>query len=246
MLLFTNLVSQNYCDVLLHTGPPSWTTYKLIMYLILTRRAQESFDKSAFAYSSVKIRIWMILLITWSTLNIICNVFTSTFYISSNPHEIPQCDVELDPPLLISMILLDLVGGFGSAYLMINPLLQINRMRKQTGQQISIKFQNIAHKQAILSGISIITSWFAMVMIILTDNMHLVWVSLDLVISTLTVILIYDWNKWLFEKMCCCIVKDKREMNNDNIDLESVAASDGNEPQKDFIEYEQVEQTSSV
>ena len=236
MLLFSNLMySQSYCDALLITGPPSWTTYKLLMYLILTRRAEECFGKSAFAYSTVKIRIWMIILIIWSIINCVCNISLSTFFLSSDPNEVPRCDVILYPPFVISMILLDLVGGFGSAYLMIKPLLTMNKMRKEAGQETSDKLHDIAQKQAILSGISIGTSWFALIMISLTANMHLVWVSIDLVMSTMTVILIYDWNKWLFQKLCGCCNKQQETEINKETGIDKQDDDDGNDDEREEI-----------
>lgn len=238
-----------FCKSILLIGPPLYVIYKLWMYLILTQRAKEYFGNSAFAYSNKKLRIFQYIIILWSILNAISTMLLSTITVADNPKQVPRCDGVLYPPFVISMILLDIFSGIGSSYLLIRPMMQMHKMEHSsndpTKTSIFVKihsdcsesnpiftpyeFRRIAKKQAILSGISVSTSWFALMAVILT-NMHLVFVSLDFVVSTLSVILIYSWNEWIFDRLCCCFMMKKEAISvNDIKNLEQAIVKSSEE-----------------
>ena len=227
-------INSIFCTYINYTGAPSYVTYKLLMYLILTTRAEEYFNNSAFAYSAKKLRIWKLILITWCALNIIGFMATTSTMIYDEDR-VPKCVDIVVPVIGILFVLLDLVAGIGCGYLLINPLLKMHKMEKQsikdqidsdndnekhhnkttelqrnrsmsTQNQINIQgtFKRVARKQAILSGIAILPTWLNLVAIIILTEMYMVFISIDLVISTLSVLLIYSWNQWLYDRLCCC------------------------------------------
>ena len=151
----------------------------------------------------------------------------SKISLAEDPTEIPRCSGVLFPPFVMSMISLDMVAGSGSSYLLIKPMLKMHKMEEELeknsiNDQVysgsgkdAFEFKSIAKKQAILSGISVSTSWFTLIGVMLT-NMHLVFVSLDLVISTMSVLLIYSWNQWIFDRLCCCCMGSKAKSPSEN------------------------------
>ena len=133
----------------------------------------------------------------WSILNAVATAIGSKISVSSDPDEVPQCLGLVFLPALMSWLLLDAIAGSGCAYLLINPLMKIHEMEHTN------EFKRIAKKQAMLSGISVKTTWLALIAMALT-NMHMVFGSMDLLVSTFCVILMYSWNKWMYEILCCC------------------------------------------
>ena len=224
LITFTpSIASYPLCNFITYAVPQSYMIFKLFIYLILTSRAKEYFSNSCFAYTPWKLNLWQIIAIIWCITNAISFIPYSTTSLSSTT--IPICQASVDPPSYISLswILLDIIGGAGVSLLLIRPLLRMHKLEQESAkieEQSKLKdftseFKRIAKKQAILSGVSILTSWAAIVALV-GDELHngvdtkLPFVSLDVTVSTLMIILIYSWNEWIFNKLsfcCCCIVK---------------------------------------
>ena len=234
------------------------------MYLILTHRAKEYFSNSSLAFTSWKLNIWQVIAIIWSIINTIAFIPYSSAKVSQDPTEIPQCKNIVEPPIFISLswLLLDIIGGAGASYLLIRPLLKMYNLEKTSKidvqsdlKCVTSEFKRIAKKQAILSGISVGTSWAAIIALIF-DGMgdkqqgeQMVFISLDVTVSILSIILIYSWNEWVFDKLsfcCCCIVKVPEKLSLKNMSSMTSNTKDVSHTTKDMAHLEVVVKESEI
>eukprot|EP01084_Bolivina_argentea_P202422 345866_1 len=71
----------------------------------------------------------------------------------------------------------------------------------------------MAVKQCTLSIITIITTLMAMICVAMF-SMEQVFIAVDVNISTLCIVLMYRWNQYLVEKLCCICVKSNAYRRN--------------------------------
>ena len=110
---------------------------------------------------------------------------TQTF----DPTLYPPCDLEAFEVGLMSMALQDIVAGSINAYLFIRPVLKLRKKIEDIGSNDkSEEIKHIAVKQCVLSLSAIISTVVALFGIILFD-LPAVWISSDVVISVLAIIL---------------------------------------------------------
>ena len=228
ILLFHTIpfnLSQTYvptlseCVSLGLTAAPVYMTFKSVLYIVLILRSYQSFGTSSVGYSSTRLIIFGIILIVWNISNVIFNAFTINTSIIDD-----KCYFELYNPYLYSIILMDMVASGISTYLFVKPVITLNKQIKRIMMNSvttssdsehdnentirdTKRLRHVAIKQCILSMIAIGSTMIGAVLTVLF-HLHQTWASLDVVISTFCVVLMYKWysklTKKLFQMFCCC------------------------------------------
>eukprot|EP01084_Bolivina_argentea_P030627 56705_1 len=204
-LTLDSVLTSELCVAAQYYGPTLYSIFKTIIYLILGCRIYISFKNSIYAYNTKGLIAWSILLITWTLFNVISGNLTVQYKIESEAGN-TKCLVTPSVMYIISQALLDVTAGAVNCFLFVRP---ICKLYKLSNDNVSIK--KIAYKQCILSLIAIISSILSMAGIGNIPNIVPVFVALDMLISTLCVVLMYKWNSYIAEIMFyCCMPKETK------------------------------------
>ena len=167
--------------------------YKLIWYLMLVLRAFEAYEKSPVTFHTKTLKIWAIILIVWSLFNLISQIFTTSAKINNDK----ICILTFHPFITISLILLNIVACIGNWYLYVKPIYILYF------QTHDFYLKTICIKQCILVGIAILTTIITISFIFIFDLSQL-FITLDVLVATICVILMYGWNRKIVGFLCCC------------------------------------------
>ena len=142
--------------------------------MILIARLKKCFANTPIAHNPTKLRIWGIVLITWSIFNISFNFFT---FKSIN------CATIVATPVLMMMAALDVTATITNAYLFTKPLLLLRKESQDKNGSLKI----LAVKQWVLSLVAVISTIIALICGGLM-GLAQVFITADIIISTVSVI----------------------------------------------------------
>eukprot|EP01084_Bolivina_argentea_P259431 437734_1 len=221
VFIITEMIHENdnnrwCCEFAAHWGPTGYSIFKFILYYILILRFKVTFRDSSVKYNINKLRIWVLILFTWTTSNIIA--------INITAQNIPgKCEVATPPiPIMASIASIDFVACIVNTILFSRPLFQLHKKRQSTNQKRTntVNFKYVAIKQCILSLIAVLSTIFALLVVSML-NLYVICISFDYVISTSCIILMYSWNSSIIDKICCCKINSNKTQKI-NVDLEDV------------------------
>eukprot|EP01084_Bolivina_argentea_P035145 65194_1 len=216
------------CDISM-MGLPDYILFKLNLYLILVYRLHDVFPEY---YSPKKLQIWSAILCIWSLLNaILVNIgLQKTF----NENIFKSCNLESNELGLMSMMLEDLVAVTINSYCFIKPVIKLKNQLNE------IKYNNSAYdntiadltkvavKACILSCTTVFSSFIALIGIILVDIPD-IWLCIDIIVSLLSIALMYKWASPIVDKMCCCCLRGYEEYENNVSHLKKTMNATTNE-----------------
>eukprot|EP01084_Bolivina_argentea_P074953 135937_1 len=182
-------------------GIPLYSIFKLLLYLILVCRVWIIFKQfDQYAYNIKKLKLFCSLLTVWCFINIALIVLFAEIHFL--PNQRPVCYINPPQIGLASIGFLDIVAGIGNAYLYIKPAIALHN--KQIKSKRESSFVIIAFKQCVLSIIAILSSIIGLICIAIF-SMPQIFAGIDVIISTLCIIFMYDWNEYIVEKICCAV-----------------------------------------
>eukprot|EP01084_Bolivina_argentea_P113653 202538_1 len=224
IISINNVPDHEFCIFAAHWGPSGYSIFKLILYSILILRFYRTFQGSCIEYNEKKLQIWITFLTIWTLGNLV-GINLTTKNIEGT------CDVAKPPlPVIASIALIDIVSYVTNTILFTKPLFKLNKdiktMSDANNEKPDNKLKHLAVKQCILSMIAI-TSTMCSLLIVAMLNLYVVSISLDYVVSSACIILMYEWNATLIEKVCgCCYgksnidtkttIQNNRESGNNN------------------------------
>ena len=88
--------------------------------------------------------------------------------------------------------------------LFLKPLCRLSRRISQINAETTSKFKKLIKKNALLASISIITSILAWVLIAIISGTIVVWQTVDIIVSSISIILLFSKNRRIFLNVCCC------------------------------------------
>ena len=230
--------SQSECEIPLLASVPTSSVFKAITYTLFVTRSWKSYGDSGMGYSERLLSIWASLLITWSIFNSVLNTLFSSVEVRDN-----ACKYSFFSPMLVSGTMMDVTALCINTYLFLRSIYLLNQMDKEVGndnshvivhkndhQKSELKLKKIAIKQFILSLTAMISTMIAYPGIIVFELAQ-VWGSIDTVISTFCVILMYKWYDelaWKSFGLFCCCCKRWLKFNTDMEHLKEVTSSQAN------------------
>merc|ERR1712216_422703 len=194
-LTMDSVIASDFCAVAKFFAPTSYSIFKSIVCLILGCRIWIS----SKTYNQCKLITWSTLVILWSLFNIIAGNLTVTSALEEGDGQFTICTITPSFMYIISSLLLDLASGIVSCILFAVPIFKLYKISNN-----DIWLKQAAYKQAILSMIAIITNISATVGIGAFNPLAPVFVSINLIVSTISVILMFDWNSYITSKILCC------------------------------------------
>ena len=223
-----------FCDILIH-APSLYILFKSIMYLTLAIRVWTFIQTaSIFQLTERKLKIWIVIVSSWSVTNLILfNIFTK-----AGEH----CRRIYQEPILVSTVLLDFVAITFSTYLFTKPLYtlyktskSLSKVEDKTDNYLYLK--KIAMKQWILSIIAVGSSMLSLIGVLLYGLPQL-FGTFDYLISTLSIIGMYEWNVWMTSCECSlckceCFHRSAAEEMVDMLDFTVASPSSKNTPTVD-------------
>ena len=209
------------CDIFVH-APSLYILFKSIMYLILAIRVWTFIQTaSIFQLTERKLKIWIAIVSIWSIANLILfNIFSKTGV---------DCRRLYPQPILISTIFLDFVGIICSTYLFTKPLYTLYKTSESFSKNVDktdnyLYLKKIAMKQWILSIIAVGTSMVSLIGVLLYGLPQL-FGTFDYLISTLSIIGMYEWNDWMISP-CKCECIDNGSEAQEMVDMFNFTAAD--------------------
>ena len=194
-----------------------------------------------YAYNKRALLCWGAFLVLWTTLNVIagnltvthtletdseCIVTPSTMYIASQvcvffcetglhrftrPYRLVQSSsIQLNLSSVISKkkALLDLVSGAVNCALFVAPLCKLSKVKENAALKAS------AYKQCILSVVCIASSIASMAGIGAATDYVPLWVAMDMMVSTVCVVLMFEWNAHIAARLfCCCLPQAEAQVS---------------------------------
>lgn len=177
----------------------SYGLTKLFMYVALCRRLIEVFGHTKF------LLFWEFFLIIASILSIIlCPIFIRLDVIPTNR---PPCNIQFNDLFLIALVLYDCIVCIVNLILFIRPLCKISNNVNSEGhrnKKFKQKYKSLIRKNAILACISIITSFIVWIILGFITGIAIMLQSIDIVVSSVAILLLFSRNKWLYKILCGC------------------------------------------
>eukprot|EP01084_Bolivina_argentea_P270228 459442_1 len=209
--VFGRFESDVFCKITQLLGVISYVVFKTILYLLFLFRLYECFGTARIPikYKTVTLLCWSATLMTWNMLNIVLIGVTTNIYFDRNTM---FCVVAFQKYTLISLGTVDLIACAVNLYLFTRPIWKLHKLNKNMQKNNSFigdesrDLKHIAIKQCILSIIATITTLFGVIFIALID-MSAVFGSTDITVSFVCIIMMYKWNSFIVEKLCCCLRK---------------------------------------
>eukprot|EP01084_Bolivina_argentea_P286321 491150_1 len=184
--------------------------FKSLLYTVLILRVYSSF-KDVY-YSKKTLVFWNSGLILWNLTNII--VFEITIETALDIDN--SCIYKYWEPILLSLLGMDVVACIGNTYLFMKPMFQLRVTEKESNN--NAKLLQIAIKQCILNLIVVMVSFLTVIAGFLTGHAAR-YISIEVLITTLCVILMFKWYSNLIKKVlnviCYCYYTRKRQIESD-------------------------------
>ena len=193
------------CEIPKYTATLFYTSYKAMLYIILVKRLSNVFATTQFInYSKKWIIIWIISIITWTLLQNIINMLTTKVYLLDN-----HCRQEWSFFFLLSISLLDFSAAIVYGYLFTKPMIILKHLRFLNSSGYNKNDCDMIIKIAIKQCILCLVGCFSTIilsLLALIIGMTQIMAALDVLVSFLSVILMYIWNEKLFYKCCACCI----------------------------------------
>ena len=197
----------------------SYGSFKMFMYIALCRRLIEAFGQSLFLF------IWECFIIITSLLQVVlCPIFID---LSVMPNNRPPCNIEFNDIFLISLVLYDLIVCGVNLVLFLKPLCRLTNSIQSDGQntkKFKRKYQRLIKKNAVLASISIVTSFIIWIILGFVTGMAIMLQSIDIMVSSVAILLLFSRNKWLYRILCCCC-DDRHNGNHRESQMSSIKSS---------------------
>jgi len=198
------------CPYVQYYGPSLYSLFKTVVYLILGVRIWISFKGSMYEYSARRMISWGALLSFWTAFNIVAGNLTVEYAVeeADDASHTTKCLVNPSMLYIASQAMLDLVAGSVSCVLFVSPICKLYKVSAEHADALAdaLKIKAIAHKQCMLSMIAIVSSLVAMGGLGAVSDLTPVFVSCDMLLSTLCVILMYKWNATVTTTLFWCCV----------------------------------------
>ena len=233
--IFTISHDIKFCHFVMYGGLPIYNSFRAVSYCIMIIRLDEGFNASPFGYSRRKLIAWFCILIIWCIFNIILGNITSTVSLTLLYGDHYYCNIHFANTMtsIGSVLLLDITAGIINIYLFITPLKKVSRAVKEAnteivrGGQIETghidKFRNTALKQLRLA-LSSILSTILLLGLTSVFGFSQIFIPLDIIITTSSILLMYSWYSNIANKLCC-IKKDSVAMAK-NIEITGIVSDE--------------------
>eukprot|EP01083_Nonionella_stella_P107838 312856_1 len=187
-----------YCKVLLVIVTILYTLFKIVIQMALCYRLIETFQDSYHVYSDRLYLFWMICIWVIALSMMTLSLLTISVEIVDG-----SCDSTIPLPVVGGIILSDFVVCSVNLYLFIRPLCALTE--KSTDAALTQSFKMVIKKNAFLASLSLGSTLVIWIIIAATDGVALLfWQSLDCVVSSVSIVLLFNWSKVLFNALCCC------------------------------------------
>ena len=199
-------VSLAECHVVKYSTTTSYTTFKMMLYILLVSRVYTVYSDGLYTSITGKaLSIWTLIIILWTLCTNIINIFTTTTVLEHGG----KCANEWAFLFLCSVISLDITAVVVFLYLFTKPLLVLAEKQREhsVDNRNYITLRRVALKQCILS----LTASISTVIVgafVFVFGMTQVFACLDVVISSICIILMYKWHDKLYRKLHCHAVVD--------------------------------------
>eukprot|EP01084_Bolivina_argentea_P058291 106436_1 len=182
--------------------------FKLSMYMALCRRLVESYsDSSLYSYSNKFYAFWQIFLVIVSVIIILA----SCFHIEAqyNPQARPPCVINIPLAVVAVLIGYDVIVSTVNLLLFLKPLWTLTADLYDHNSKIRNTFKPVMYTNAILACVTIITSFFTWIFVYFLPGMEVMFQTIDIIVSSAAIILLFSRNHWIFRGICCCFKIDQ-------------------------------------
>ena len=229
MLLILPSIPGWYCFIQIRIGPICYTSFKACLYIILLSRlwSRNSVKcQKIFNYNPIYVKIWSIIIISWSVINgILMNIGGTAIFAGNDIF--PKCTNDLSDISLMMSAGLDFVAGTVNLYLFVKPLFSILHQIKDR------ELKSLVIRLSILSVFTIISTIIALIICMFANGtpIFIFAVGGDELISTLCIILMYKWNTWITDRLLLFCLPSKSMITDDMKNLEIVTDTVSNNQQ---------------
>lgn len=207
----------SYCIFVVFSCTALYTSFKTSMYIVMVLRLHVIFqDGTVVNYPAKWLNLWTFTLCLWALGSNTLSAFTTNAYVDKHG----VCAFEWSAPFLVSVVMNDMSAGAVFGYLFITPILVISRKVDGDLQKIAaLNLKRVAVKQFLLS---IVATGSTLIGALFVYLFHLtqVFAAIDVVVSSLSIILMYQWHSGVYDKCLCrkCeryfLQDDKHDANN--------------------------------
>jgi len=216
-LTMDSALTAELCPAAKFYGPSLYSLFKTIVYLILGVRIWISFKGSMYAYRTRRLLAWGALISVWTLSTVIVGNLTVTMRVDDAGTE-TKCIVNPSTAYIASQALLDLTAGVVNCVLFVSPICKLYKLSADAAgddreaSSEALKIKAVAYRQCFLSMMAILSSLISMAGIGALTDFVAAFVSFDMFVSTVSVILMYKWNAPITNKMlCCCLPKSPKQ-----------------------------------
>ena len=230
-----------FCDVTIPAALPLYILFKLTLYALLVHRLYYVFQNlpNELKYSERKLIIWSLVILCLSILSIILTHID--LQISYDENAYPPCDVEANEFGLMFMGLQDIICGIINCYLFVRPIRKLrNKMKNMKLETKSTHILALAIKNCILVCCAVLSTVIGLIGIIMVD-MASVWISIDTIMTILSVVLMYEWNLYLLNYVCCCCLPKNLESDQDGLEMAAAIQSKTKPEDEEYGQDEEIE-----
>ena len=236
-----------FCDNIIPAALPSYILFKLTLYLLLVHRLYYVFQNlpNELKYSTKKLKIWCILIICLSIISLILTHIDIEIVYDDNMY--PPCDVEASEFGLMFMALQDIICGIINCYLFVRPIKKLRNKMNNITTEYNLKTESkstnilgLAIKNCILVCCAILSTVIGLIGIILID-MAQIWISIDTVITILSVVFMYEWNLYILNYLCCCCLPNNLDSNKDGLEMAATIQSKTKPEHEEYGQDEEIE-----
>jgi len=189
-----------YCRSMAMSLTGLYSLWKCSIYVTFTLKIMDSFRDSFFAHNNAMLLGLVTVFILWT----VCNIGYGIWANQSSHVDGEHCALLANNLQVISIVMLDASAGIIYTYLFILPFRVMNSMAFDS-KLIRGEFKRIVYKHFVLNSVVILSTLLAM-MGFAVFSLPEVFISLDLNISSLCIMLSYSWNDKLMTKLCCCCI----------------------------------------
>eukprot|EP01083_Nonionella_stella_P146627 461414_1 len=178
--------------------------FKFFMYMALCRRLIESFyETTVYTYSNQFYMLWQVALVVCSLTVLIA----SCFYIPVmfDPSERPPCVIILSDVFVAVFIGYDAIVSGVNMWLFLRPLCKMKgNLHTSSNPRMQRRIKALIHKNAVLACVSISTAFIAWIGIYFAPGMEVMLQTIDIIVSSIAILLLFSWNGKIFHIICCC------------------------------------------
>ena len=195
---FLHLMTPLYCHLFSYLLAILYACFKGVSFLAYVMRLKSSFAGNFEIYPKIFYLIWATIITLFTLISLLLCMIGIKLIPKGN-----EC-ISIFPDYLILFLLFgDFIICAVNLYLFIHPIYAVSK--RNTNKIMSKRLMHTMKKNAILATcamISTIIMWI--IMGIFHGEWTFIYQSVDVIITTVSIVLLFEWNSKIYNIVCCC------------------------------------------